>query len=40
MVMTTGDATIEEAEQIVSDLRTRLSQRLNFDPADERAVYI
>ena len=29
MVMTTGDATIEEADQIVSDLRTRLSQRLN-----------
>ena len=40
MVMTTGDATIEEADQIVSDLRTRLSQRLNFDPTDERAVFI
>ncbi len=40
IVMTTGDASIEEAEQIVSELRTRLSQRLNFDPTDERAVYI
>jgi putative ABC transport system permease protein len=40
IVMTTGDASIEEAEEIVGSLRNRLSQRLNFDPSDERAVYI
>lgn len=40
MVMTTGDASVEEVELIVSDIRNRLSKRHNFDPQDERAIFI
>lgn len=40
IVMTTGDATVAEANEIVDQLRTRLSTRLRFDENDERAVYI
>jgi putative ABC transport system permease protein len=40
MAMTTGDAGIEEAALIVEDIRARLSKRLKFDPADERAIFI
>lgn len=40
IVMTTGDATVEEANLISNNLRSRLSERLNFDPEDQRAIYI
>jgi len=40
MAMTTGDASIEEANAMVEDIRQRLSQQLKFDPADERAIHI
>jgi putative ABC transport system permease protein len=40
IVMTTGDATVEEANAIVSELRSRLSNRLHFDENDQRAVFI
>lgn len=40
LAMTTGDATVEEAEAITEKIRHELSASLKFDPADERAVYI
>lgn len=40
MAMTTGDASVEDANLIVENIRTRLSTRLNFDPEDERAIFI
>jgi putative ABC transport system permease protein len=40
IAMTTGDATIEEAQLSVDQIRERLSARLNFDPADEKAIFI
>lgn len=40
MAMTTGDASIEEANLIVENIRTQLSERLHFDPKDERAINI
>lgn len=40
IVMTTGDATVAEANEIVEKLQTRLSGRLKFDPEDQRAIYI
>lgn len=40
MAMTTGDADIEEASAIVEEIRQRLSQRLQFDPADQKAIFI
>ncbi|MDC1222113.1 FtsX-like permease family protein, partial [Salibacteraceae bacterium] len=38
--MTTGDASIDEANAIVDQIRARLASRLEFDPADEKAVFI
>jgi putative ABC transport system permease protein len=40
IAMTTGDASIEEANAIVKDIRYQLAQKHNFDPNDERAVFI
>ena len=40
MAMTTGDANIEEADAIVDQIRQQLAQKHNFDPADERAIFI
>lgn len=40
MAMTTGDANIEEADAIVEKIRLQLAQKHNFDPADERAIFI
>ena len=40
LAMTTGDATIDEANAIVDQIRARLASRLEFDPADEKAVFI
>lgn len=40
LAMTTGDATIEEANVIVNQIRERLAKRLDFDPKDEKAVFI
>ena len=40
MAMTTGDASIEEANQIVDELRQQLAKKHRFDPADERAIFI
>ncbi|MCO4806707.1 MAG: ABC transporter permease [Flavobacteriales bacterium] len=40
MAMTTGDASVEEAGAIVQNIRERLSKKLNFDPADEKALYV
>ncbi|MBT3648775.1 MAG: ABC transporter permease [Flavobacteriales bacterium] len=40
MAMTTGEATIEEANSMGEEIRDRLSKKLHFDPADPQAVYI
>lgn len=40
LTMTTGDASIDEANAIVDQIRARLASRLEFDPADEKALYI
>ena len=40
LAMTTGDATIDEANIIVDQIRSRLASRLEFDPSDEKAVFI
>lgn len=40
LAMTTGDASIDEVNAIVDQIRARLASRLEFDPADEKAVFI
>lgn len=40
MMMTVGDATVEESQAIAGDLRNRIAERHDFDPDDQRAVFI
>lgn len=40
IMMTVGDAGVEESRGIVSDLRRLIADRHDFDPDDERAVFI
>ncbi len=40
IMMTVGDASLQESQQIATDLRQRVAARHDFDPADERAVFI
>jgi putative ABC transport system permease protein len=40
VMLTVGDAGLEESKAIVTDLRSRIAERHDFDPADERAVFI
>jgi putative ABC transport system permease protein len=40
VMMTVGDATVDESRAIVNELRQRMAERHDFDPEDERAVSI
>jgi putative ABC transport system permease protein len=40
IMMTVGDATVEESKAIAANLRQRIAERHDFDPNDERAVSI
>lgn len=40
VMMTVGDAGLEESKAIVTDLRNRIAERHDFSPDDERAVFI
>jgi putative ABC transport system permease protein len=40
IMMTVGDAKVEESKAIADDLRHRIAERHNFDPDDPRAVFI
>jgi putative ABC transport system permease protein len=40
IMMTVGDASVDESKAISEDLRQRIAERHNFDPADQRAVFI
>jgi putative ABC transport system permease protein len=40
MMMTVGDATVSESQAIADELRSRMAERHDFDPKDERAVSI
>jgi putative ABC transport system permease protein len=40
IMLTVGDATVEESQAVVSRLRTLIAERHDFDPDDERAVFI
>lgn len=36
---TTGDATVKEAEQMIEEIKTKMSRKYNFDPEDTRAMW-
>lgn len=40
IMMTVGDASVEESQAIATDLRMRIAERHDFDPDDKRAVFI
>jgi putative ABC transport system permease protein len=40
MMMTVGDATVDQSQAIARDLRLRVAARHDFDPDDQRAVSI
>jgi len=40
IMMTVGDATVDESKAIATDLRNRIAERHEFDPEDPRAVSI
>jgi putative ABC transport system permease protein len=40
IMMTVGDATVDESQKIADDLRHRIAERHDFDPEDQRAVFI
>ena len=40
MMMTVGDATVDESKAIATDLRNRIAERHDFDPEDQRALSI
>jgi putative ABC transport system permease protein len=40
IMMTVGDSDVEESRTVVSSLRRLIADRHDFDPEDERAVYI
>jgi putative ABC transport system permease protein len=40
MMFTTGDATVEEGNEMVDEVRSTLARRHSFDPDDKRAVFV
>lgn len=40
IMMTVGDASVEESQAIANDVRLRVAERHGFDPDDKRAVFI
>jgi putative ABC transport system permease protein len=40
IMLTVGDATVAESEAIAAQLRQRIAERHDFDPEDQRAVFI
>jgi putative ABC transport system permease protein len=40
MMMTVGDATVAESQGIEEQLKNRMAERHDFDPADERALFL
>ncbi len=40
MMMTVGDASVDESKAIAEDLKQRIAERHDFDPNDARAVFI
>lgn len=40
IMMTVGDASVDESQAIAKDLRLRVAERHDFDPDDKRAVFI
>jgi len=40
VMMTVGDATVDQSKAITEDIKQRMSDRHDFDPADERAIYL
>ena len=40
IMMTVGDATVDESKAIADELRNRIAERHDFDPEDQRAVNI
>jgi putative ABC transport system permease protein len=40
VMLTVGDAGLEESKAIAADLRERIAERHDFDPDDQRAVFI
>ena len=40
IMFTTGDASLEEVNQMAEEVRTQLSNRLVFDPTDNHALYL
>jgi putative ABC transport system permease protein len=40
VMMTVGDATVDRSKAITEDIKHRMSDRHDFDPADERAIYL
>jgi len=38
VMMTVGDATVDQSKAITEDIKQRMSDRHDFDPADERAI--
>lgn len=40
MMLTVGNASVDESKAIVEDLRNRIAERHDFDPKDQRAVFI
>ncbi|MEZ4776677.1 MAG: ABC transporter permease [Bacteroidia bacterium] len=40
MMVTVGDASLEESQMIADQIKTKLSKRNNFDPEDPKAAYV
>ena len=40
VMMTVGDAGVDESKAITDDLKTRMAERHDFDPQDERAIWL
>ncbi|MGB0839518.1 MAG: ABC transporter permease [Chitinophagales bacterium] len=40
MMVTTGDASVEESVVIANNMKNKLAERHKFDPNDQRAVYV
>ena len=40
VMLTVGDAGVEESTAIADDIKARMSERHDFDPADERAIWL
>jgi putative ABC transport system permease protein len=40
IMLTVGDAGVDESTAIADDIKSRMSERHDFDPADERAIWL